>query len=267
MKILKDNIPEEDKQIALDILNKLRAEERTFGAPAEGLRKTLIKLNERAPEKDSFDTTSYNLRDFDYEKEVSKLKAGIKGEEQLSEYFEKLIRLNPKLSDMVVFASLGDTQSDKEYIPDTDFLCLYGNNILIVDAKNLKTKKDIPIYVKGNGIYSVSKKDEPMLEVNNAVPVWNDILLETYNGRLESIEGCICIINKTGAEIFRNDAWEFSNIKPLHISELEEYLLEWIKGKEPIYDLNLLVAIAKQQIQKDEDNDLDLTAAKRIFGV
>lgn len=267
MRIIKDGIKEEDKQIALDILNKLRAEERTFGSPAEGLHKTLAKLNESAPAEDSFDSTSYNLKDQEYEKQVSKLKAGIKGEEELSEYFEKLLRLNTKLSDMVVFASLGDTDTDKDYIPDTDFLCIYGKDIMIVDAKNLKVKKDIPIFVKGDGIYSATKQDEPLIEVHSSVPVWKDILAKDYGGEVGSINGCVCIINKTGIEVYKNDAWENSDIKPIHIAELESFLEEWIKDKEPVYDLKMLVAIAKQQIQKENDTGLDLSDAKRIFEV
>lgn len=226
MRVLKDNVPEEDKQIALDILNKLRLGERTFGAPAEGLQKTLLKVNKRAPKEDSFESIDYNLKDADYEEEVRKLKAGIKGERELSEYLEKLIRLDPALSEMVVFASLGDINSDKDYIPDTDFLCIYGSDIMIVDAKNLRVKKDTPIFVKGQGIFSATNHDEPLIEVHSSVPFWHEQFEKAYNGKVTSIDGCVCIINKTGAEICKNEAWEHSTIRPIHISELADFLKE-----------------------------------------
>lgn len=266
MRIIKDNVAEDNKQYAVDILNKLRMGNRVFGSPAQGLKKTLMQLTENAPKKDSFDSLEYNLNDREYEDKVAKLKKGIKGEEQLGEYFEKILRLDRELSDMIVFASLGEIKENLDYIPDTDFLCLYGNNILIVDAKNVNTKADIPLFVEGKGIYSAINHNDPLIEVNSSIPVWKRIFSNEYNGEIESINGCTCIINKTGSSIFKNEAWVNSDIKPVHIAELVDFLHMWIEDKEPVYDINLLVTIAKQQIQESEQT-LDLTYAKRVFGV
>ena len=263
MRIIKSNVSEADKTYAFDILNKLRNGVRVFGKPAEGLQKTLLKLE--TPEKDSFDSAKYNLNDSEYEEEVAKLKKGIKGEKTLGEYFEKIIRLDDTLSDIVVFASLGDEDTDKDYIPDTDFLCVYGNNILIVDAKNINTNPDIPLFVSGNGIYSAVNHDVPILEVNPSNHVWAKIFEQEYNNSVD-IDGCTCIINKSGSEIFRDEEWLSSPIKPVHISELIEFLHTWVKGKEPVFDLELLTVIAKKQIW-EEKTDLDLTYGKRVFGV
>lgn len=262
MRILKSNVLESDRAYAYDILNRLRSGARVFGKPAEGLKKTLLSLEENAPEEDSFDSTTFNLNDSDYQEKIAKLKKGIKGEETLAEYFEKVIRLDSKLSDIIVFASLGDEDTDKDYIPDTDFLCVYGNNIMIIDAKAINTKSDIPIFVSGRGIYSALNHDVPILEVNSSVPVWND-KLHDFDTR---IDGCVCIINKTGAEIFRDQEWVDSTIRPVHISELLDYLHSWVEDKDPTFDLSLLVEIAKQQIQ-EEKSSLDLTYGKRLFGV
>lgn len=265
MKILKSNVQQEDKGYAFDILSKLRAGNRVFGMPAQGLKKTLLKLEENKPEEDSFDTVDYNLTDSDYETEVAKLKKGIKGEEQLGEYFEKIIRLDPKLSDLIVFASLGDEDSGKEYIPDTDFLCIYGGRLLTVDAKAINTKPDIPIFVSGRGIYSAVNHDTPILEVNQQTGVWKKILNRGYETPID-ISGCVCIINRTGCEVFRDEEWASSDIKPLHISELVDFLHEWVEGGDPVFDLQLLVDIAKQQV-KEEKSSIDLSYAKRAFGV
>lgn len=260
MKIIKSNVRESDTSYAYDILNKLRSGTRVFGKPAEGLRKTLMSLEE--PEKDSFDSAAFNLNDKEYQEQVAKLKKGIKGEETLAEYFEKIIRLDSELQDIIVFASLGDEDSGKDYIPDTDFLCVYGDNLLAVDAKAINTNPEIPIFVSGNGIFSALNHNVPILEVNSSVQVWYNIL----RGFDLNISGCTCIINKSGAEIFRDQDWLDSNIKPVHISELLDFLHDWAANKEPVFDLSLLVEIAKQQIQ-EERSSLDLTYGKRVFGV
>lgn len=265
MKIIKSNVPDTDKLYAYDMLNKLRSGTRVFGKPAQGLKKTLAKLEENKPEKDSSESAIFHLNDGDWEEQVAKLKKGIKGEETLGEYFEKVIKLDPKLSDIIVFASLGKEDSGKDYIPDTDFLCVYGNSVLTVDAKNINTKPDIPIFVQGNGIYSALNHDTPILDVNPSTRVWKSILAEDGFTSVDA-SGCVCIINKTGCEVFKDEDWLNSDIKPIHISELLEFLHEWIKDKTPEFDLEMLVTIAKQQIW-EEKSDIDLTYGKRVFGV
>lgn len=266
MRILKENVKAEDKKQALDLLNKLRAGDRVFGSPAESLRKTLAKMEENAPKEDSLDDISYNLDDRDYAGEIAKLKKGIKGEETLSQYFEKVIRLDPILSDIIIFASLGDLDTDKDYIPDTDFLAIYGNHLLTIDAKAINTNPDIPLFVDGDAIFSGMDHDKPILEVNPQVPVWKKMMAKEYDGDIGSIRGCVCIINKNGASIFRDDEWLHSDIKPIHINELVDFLHSWVKDKEPVFDLELLVKIMNKQVKKNESS-IDLSYGKRLLGV
>lgn len=266
MKITKDNVLPEDKKQALDILNKLRAGDRVFGSPAESLRKTLAKLEKNAPKKDSVDDISYNLDDRDYEGEIAKLKKGIKGEETLSQYFEKVIRLDPVLSDIIIFASLGDVDTSKDYIPDTDFLAIYGNHLLAIDAKSINTNPEIPLFVQDEGIYSGMDHNAPLLEVNSQVPVWKKIMASEYKGEVGSIRGCVCIINKSGACIFRDEEWLHSDIKPLHINELVDFLHSWVKDKDPTFDLGMLVKIMNKQVKKNEST-IDLSYGKRLLGI
>lgn len=266
MQIIKSNVTEDNKTLAYDILNKLRTGNRVFGKPAEGLKKTLSKLEENKPTKDSFDSVVYNLNDSEYEEQVAKLKKGIKGEETLGEYFEKIIRLDDVLQDIVVYASLGDEDVDKDYIPDTDFMCVYGNSILLIDAKNINTKPDVPLFVQGDGIYSAFNHDIPVLEVHTAIPVWKKIFSEELHGQEPEISGCTCIVNKTGAEIFRDEDWVNSDIKPIHISELLDFLHTWVEDKEPVFDLELLTIVMKKQITQSKST-IDLTYGKRVFGV
>lgn len=266
MKLIKQNVKNEDKQMAIDIINRLKAGDRTFGAPAEGLKKTLKKLEENAPKEDSYDDVSYTLDDRQYAADVARLKKGIKGEEILAQYFEKVIRLDPVLSDIIVFASLGDESSPFDYIPDTDFLCIYGQHLLAVDAKNINTNPGNPLYVEGNGIYGVSNPDVPILEVNSSVPIWKKILSTECNSEVRSVSGCTCIVNKTGAMIFKNEDWAASQIKPVHISEFLDFLKLWCEGKDPNVDINLLTTIMKYQIKKPH-SDMDLSVGRRMLGV
>lgn len=265
MKIIKRNVREEEKPHALDILNKLRSGSRVFGKPAQGLRKTLSKLEESKPAEDSFESSAFHLKDNEYEEQVAKLKKGIKGEEQLAQYFEKIIRLDRGLSDIIVFASLGEEKEGKDYIPDTDFLCIYGNSLLAVDAKAINTKPDIPIFVQGDGIYSALNHNEPILEVNPSTHVWQKILASKGIHDVD-ISGCVCIINRTGCEIFKDNDWQASDIKPIHISELVDFLLNWIKDKDPTVDLHMLTVISEEQILEAKSS-IDLSYGKRVFGV
>lgn len=266
MRVTKSRVPEEDTRLALDILNRLRSGVRVFGDPAEGLKKTLSKLESEKPEEDSFDSIDYHLSDSDYAGQVARLKKGIEGEKKLSEYLEKIIRLDIALSDMIVFASLGDEDSGKDYIPDTDFVCVYGKRILCLDAKNINTKPQIPIFVSGNALYTALDHNTPLLEVNPSTHVWRATLDRENPGHCSEISGCTCIINKTGAEIFRDQDWYRSDIKPVHISELVDFLHEWCEGADPAVDLQTLVTLAKRQI-KEGDSTIDLTYGKRVFGV
>ena len=50
MRINKDNISDSDKELAVSILNKLRAGNRVIGNPAEGLKKTLRELDSKLKE-------------------------------------------------------------------------------------------------------------------------------------------------------------------------------------------------------------------------
>lgn len=266
MQLIKSSLTQENREIAFDIANKLRAGNRLFGSPAEGLKKTLSSLKE--PEQDSYDSLAYNTYDFDYIDEKNKLEAGIEGELALSEYLEKIIRLDPKLEDLIVFASLGDTEKldNFGYIPDTDFLCVYGNKVLTIDAKNVKTSRKTPLQIlyseEGEAIYSTKKLDQPFLEVNASVPFWQEAL-EEYDVRYD---GLVCIINRTGAKIIMDDNWEKSYIKPIHIENLLDYLHKWAGEKEAVVELNLLADIAKHQIEP-KTSDMNLSLAKIDFGI
>lgn len=262
MRINKDGIFEEDKEIAVDVLNKLRSGIRVILNPAQGLKETLKKLEEKRDTK-SFGKTDWLMKDADLEEQISKLKAGIKGEEELSDYLSTLLKYDEKLNSIVAFASLSAEQENNnlDYIPDSDFVLVCGRNILIIDAKNISTKADMVISLECGVIMTASGKE--LLEVHLSTHIWRKLL----PNQITTIDGYVCIVNKTGCEIDRNEEWYSCDYKLIHISELQTILEDWVSHcKDDVCYLKMLTDIAKTQVRK-EKSGIDLSNMKHIFGV
>lgn len=265
MRIIKDFISNEDKLIALRVLNRLKSGDRVFGVPAEGLKQTLKKIEDaHAEEEKNKGALDFIFDDSEYRSYHSKLKAGINGEETLAEYFERIVKYDEKLQDIIVFASLSDPdQSSTEWISDSDFIAVYGNNILILDAKNINTNPELPIYLDGDNLVTVG--GALLIELHPSIFIWKNVFRKN-NCSYTSIHGCTVIVNKRGACVWKNQDWHKSEVKPLHISELVKFLHDWIKDKEPETNLSLLTTLAKMQIKK-EGSGLDLNQARKKFGI
>lgn len=269
MRLIKDtkNILDEDKAEALRIINKLKIGDRVFGNPAEGLKITLKQVendhNNYLSNKKALD---YLDNDGDYLEQMALLKAGIKGEETLAEYFEKILKYDKELQDIIVFASLSDPEQNSggdDYISDSDFIAIYGNHILILDAKNINTSPDLPIYMQGNMLTGVGGKE--IMEFHPSIYIWDNIFRKN-NIHYFSLHGCCVIVNNKGACIWKNQEWHNSEVKPIHISELVDFLHNWIKDKDPEVDLSLLVTLSKMQIKK-EKSDLNIRSKMSKFGI
>ena len=267
MRIVKDYIPDEDKLIALRVMNRLKSGDRVFGNPAEGLKISMKKLEEEHQKAESNkDALDFLDNDGDYKEQYAKLKAGITGEETLAEYFERIVKYDDELQDIVTFASLSDPEQNNggnEYISDSDFVAVYGNNILILDAKNIRTNPEMPIYLDGNDLVTVG--GNPLLELHPSIFVWRNVF-KKYGCSYTSIHGCTVIVNKTGACVWKNQDWYKSEVKPIHISELVNFLHDWVKDKSPETNLSLLTVLAKMQIRKEESS-LDLKITRKRFGI
>lgn len=212
------------------------------------------------------DTLDFLDNDDEFRVNYAKLKAGINGEEMLAEYFEKIIKHDLELQDVILFASLSDPEQDNgdgEYISDSDFIAVYGNHILILDSKNILTNPEIPIYLQGNDLCTVG--GNAILELHPSTHIWQRVF-QNYNVPYESIHGCVVIVNKRGACIWKNKDWHQSEVKPLHVSELVNFLHEWIKDKEPTTNLSLLTALVKMQVKKEQSN-LNLRDNMKRFGI
>lgn len=267
MRIIKDFIPDEDKLTALRVINRLKVGDRVFGNPAEGLKISLKKLEEEYEKaQQSKSALDFLEGDDEYKTQHRMLKAGINGEETLAEYFEKIIKHDDILQDIVLFASLSDPDQNSggdEYISDSDFVAVYGNSILILDAKNINTNPELPIYLDGNDLVTVG--GSPLLTLHPSVHVWRNVFRKTETNYI-SIHGCTVIVNKRGACVWKNQDWHKSEVKPIHIADLVEFLHDWVKDKDPEINLSLLTTLAKMQIRKEE-SELNLKGARKRFGI
>jgi uridine kinase len=273
MIINKDGINKNDQKIAFNILHQLRNGDRVFGSPAEGLKKTLKSIEES--NTTTFDHLSFKINDSSKIANIAKLKAGITGEETLASYIENIIKYNKKLDGLVVFASLSKPEEkDKEYdyshisdsdvdcILDTDFIAICGRNLLILDAKNIHTSPEIPIFIdKDNNLKAMSKI---LFQIHSSTYVWQSILKQ-YNIQYDTINEYVVLVNHSGCVIWKNDAWYQSQCKPIYIGDLNNYLEEWMNqcSTTTTY-LDILTAISKTQIRQ-EHSDIDLSNMKRRF--
>lgn len=267
MKLNQDGIKPEDKQLAVNVRNYLVAGNRVIGDPGEGLRQTLSELEHKKDDQ-VFSKTDWVVKDAELEGQIAATKAGIIGEEKLCEYLSTLIKYDDKLNGLVAFASLAydfGEENDKDYIPDTDTLLVYGNHILIVDAKNLKTKPNQVLMLAEGAVIDADKGKE-LITVNPSTHIWEKVMANA-GIPLESIDGYVCIVNDTQIEIIRDDEWYNSNTKLIHISELKSILEEWVEGKDNTLHLNMLTEIAKAQIKKEKNISFDVDSIKRKFGV
>ena len=266
MRINKDGICENDREIAVQILNSLRAGQKVFGNPARGLEITLSELENKRDSK-VYTKLEWALTDKELNENIEKLHAGIKGERELSEHLSQLLKYNDDLDGIIAFASLSQEQenNDLDYIPDSDFLIVRNDNFLIIDAKNVSTNPNVPIHLVGNDILTDSDKPKTVLEgVHSSVKVWQNYF-DKMGIKYNSIKNIVCIVNKKGAYITPPEA---TDMELIHIVDLNKYLTYWYEfdsGNDYVrlYDL---VQLAKCQIRK-EKSELNLTNMRRLFGV
>lgn len=267
MKLNQNGIKPEDKQLAINVRNYLMAGNRVVGDPGEGLRQTLSQLEDKR-DNTNLGITDWAVKDSVLNQQISLTKAGILGEEKLCEYLSTLIKYDDNLNGLVAFASLAydfGEENDKDYIPDTDTLLVFGKHLLVVDAKNLKTKPNQSLMLM-NGVVVDADKGKELIEVHPSTHIWQKVM-NNAGIEIESIDGYVCIVNDIETEIIRNDEWYEGHTKLIHISELKSILENWVQGKENTLYLNILTEIAKAQIKKEKNISFDIDEIKRKFGI
>ena len=266
MKIDKNGISNVDKVQAVSLLNNLRTGKRVYGNVAEGLKITLKKLDKAFESDRASKSSNWELVDSEHKANIAKLKAGIRGEEMLADYLSKIIRKNKKLDGIVVFTSLAsddiNEEKDVDYIPDTDFIVAYGSHLMILDAKNIATNPEMPIYMEGNTLCLPGGKE--LLTIHPSTGVWKGIF-ESKSIPYKSIQEMFVIINNKGALIWKNEDYYKILSKPIFIGDLEAHLEAWIEniGDEPL-SLKLATQVAKMQIRKEKVMKFDEAVMTRF---
>ncbi len=262
-----NDLPKKEKNLAINIVNYLKAGNRVIGDPGEGLKQTLVTLEEKRDSRE-VGVMDWLTKDNEIESQIVATKAGIKGEEDLCEYLAKLIKYDDKLEGLIAFASLAydfGEENNLDYTPDTDTLLVYGNHLLVIDAKNLKTKPGNPLILIENSVMDAEKMKE-LITVHPSTHIWEKVMQQN-NIPLDSIDGYVCIVNDQETEIIRDDHWYNCHTKLIHISELREILEQWVEGKDNTASLRMLTEIAKAQIKKEKNLSFDIDSIKRQFGV
>ena len=265
MRLNQDNIKEEDKLTAVKVRNHIINGNRVIGDPGEGLRQTLAKLEAERDSKE-ITITDWQVKDNELEQQIILTKAGIVGETKLCDYLSILIKHNDSLNGLVAFASLAYEleNNTKDYIPDTDILLVYGKHLLVIDAKNLKTKPGKELMLLEGCV--VDDRGKELLTVHPSTHIWERVMKE-HDVELESIDGYVCIVNETDFPIIRNEEWYHCHYKLIHVKELKAILEEWVKGKDNTMRLDMLTQIAKTQIKKEKNLSFDVDDIKRKFNV
>ena len=200
MKLNQNGIKTEDKQLALNVRNYLISGNRVLGNPGYGLQQTLSKL-EHKRDNTNLSITDWAVKDSLLNQQISLTKAGILGEEKLCEYLSTLIKYDDNLNGLVAFASLAydfGEENDKDYIPDTDTLLVFGKHLLVVDAKNLKTKPNQALMLL-NGCVIDADKGKELIEVHPSTHIWQKVM-SNAGIEIESIDGYVCIVQIEGID-------------------------------------------------------------------
>jgi hypothetical protein len=269
-KLNKDNILPEDHDLAINVRNYIRSGDRVIGTPGEGLRQTLVELEHKRDAQKNVSILDWSMKDPELETQIALTKAGLEGEIKLCEYLQTLLKNDDKLQGIVAFASLSSEPEKFEqlgYTPDTDTLLVYGRNLLVIDAKNLKLKPNQEVILVGNVLMDPDKGKE-LLTVHASTPIWENIMSKR-GLPIDSIDGYVCIVNDTPIDICRDDEWYASTTKPIHISELRVILEEWVESHsdcDTMY-LDTLVEVAKTQIKEEKNISFDVNAIKRMYGI
>lgn len=271
-----DNITSDLHDSARIISSRIHNGKRILGKPARGLYKTLQKIEADGPSFIS--KLPIQTVDTDYKQTISKMKAGIKGEEQLGDVLA--FEAN-KFDTLVCFASTsigsdkGSNQTNldnKGYIPDTDFVLVCGDSILVLDAKNCYSKTPIQVIKEGDfdtgrDTFSIKDASSKTLVPNilSSTHLWINYL-NTFDGLIfddDIYEDVVLVNNQPKMSIFKNQDYYDAPFRVVHVQEIDKILTDFIKDAKNNNTFNLyLLAIIYQNLIK-EDSDID---AESIVG-
>jgi hypothetical protein len=157
-------------------------------------------------------------------------KIGLEGERDTTKFLKKWIKDKPNvvLVDSVHIRGWGKEELDEETGMidggDTDHVLLVGSEVILIDSKRWKSKKNYSVGDNGEALRTGKPFPGGNLHMRQALYLWLDYLYEDA-----SITGIVCI-NSENVTVFRNRNWYTQPYRLVEIDRLEELLNEkWAK--------------------------------------
>lgn len=153
-------------------------------------------------------------------------KIGLEGERDTTTFLKKWMKDKPNvvLVDSVHIRGWGKEEIDPEtgFIDggDTDHVLLIGSEVILIDTKRWKSKRNYSVGDKGEALRSNKPFPGGNLHMNKAVYMWLH-----YLDSDASITGMVCI-NSEEVTVFRNRNWYVHAYRLVEIDRFEELLNE-----------------------------------------
>lgn len=153
-------------------------------------------------------------------------KIGLEGERETTLFLKKWVKDKPGavLVDSVHVRGVGDEQVNEETGMieggDTDHVIIIGSEVILIDTKRWKGKKNYSVGDKGEALRMGKAFPGGNLHMRQAIHIWLNYLDEDA-----SITGIVCI-NSEEVKVFRNRNWYTQSYRLVEIDRLEELLNE-----------------------------------------
>lgn len=153
-------------------------------------------------------------------------RVGLEGERDTTSFLKRWMRDKPNavLVDSVHIRGWGKEDIDPEtgFIDggDTDHILLIGSEVILIDTKRWKSKRNYSVGDRGEALRSNKPFPGGNIHMNKAVYMWLNYLDEDA-----SITGMVCI-NAEEVTVFRNRNWYTNNYRLVELDRFEELLNE-----------------------------------------
>jgi len=153
-------------------------------------------------------------------------KVGMEGERDTTRFLKKWIADKPNavLIDSVHVRGWGKEEIDEEtgFIDggDTDHVIVIGNEVILIDTKRWKSKKNYTVSENGEALRTNQTFGGGKLNMKSALYLWLNFLHDSA-----SLTGIVCI-NSEDIVVFRNRNWYTQSFRLVELARFEELLNE-----------------------------------------
>lgn len=153
-------------------------------------------------------------------------KIGLEGERDTTTFLKRWMKDKPGvvLVDSVHIRGWGKEEVDEETGiidgGDTDHVMLIGSEVILIDTKRWKSKRNYTVSEKGVALRTNQEFPGGKLNMNQAIHMWLNFLHEDA-----SVTGIVCI-NTEEINVFRNRNWYQQSFRLVELERFEELLNE-----------------------------------------